>query len=277
MVLPESESRLRRHGRAELPTRETTPEEEEARALGEDAPLALPAGPRAGRPARRRLRRLPRLHPHLPGPRARVVERVGVGGVRGPPALGLRFGRQDDEHRSLAGGPPRGRRSVPDAGRPGARPGRARPRAARGPRARGAVGAAGRGGVRGIPHPARRRRARPSLDVRAGRSARRGADEGPARRGRAGRPARGRGRPRAGGPRHRRARARPGPRRRPARPSSSRGASAAGSCRATSSASSTTRPSTPCGTRARPSPRRGSRIPDGRQLRTRLDRPPCDA
>lgn len=35
VVLPESESRLRRHGRAELPSRETTPEEEEARALGE--------------------------------------------------------------------------------------------------------------------------------------------------------------------------------------------------------------------------------------------------
>jgi hemerythrin-like domain-containing protein len=36
VVLPESESRLRRHGRAELPSRETTPEEEEARALGEE-------------------------------------------------------------------------------------------------------------------------------------------------------------------------------------------------------------------------------------------------
>ena len=35
VVLPESESRLRRHGRAELPTREMTLDEEEARALGE--------------------------------------------------------------------------------------------------------------------------------------------------------------------------------------------------------------------------------------------------
>ena len=49
--------------------------------------------------------------------------------------------------------------------------------------------------------------------------------------------------------------------RRRARPSSSRGASAAGSSRAMSSASSTTRPSTPCGTRARPSRRR--RSPEG--------------
>ena len=36
VLLPESESRLRRHGRAELPTREMTPEEEEARAVGEE-------------------------------------------------------------------------------------------------------------------------------------------------------------------------------------------------------------------------------------------------
>lgn len=36
VLLPESESRLRRHGRAELPTREMTLEEEEARAVGEE-------------------------------------------------------------------------------------------------------------------------------------------------------------------------------------------------------------------------------------------------
>jgi hemerythrin-like domain-containing protein len=35
VVLPESEARLRRHGRAELPSREATPEEEGARAMGE--------------------------------------------------------------------------------------------------------------------------------------------------------------------------------------------------------------------------------------------------
>ena len=36
VVLPESESRLRRHGRAELPSREMTLDEEEARAVGEE-------------------------------------------------------------------------------------------------------------------------------------------------------------------------------------------------------------------------------------------------
>jgi hemerythrin-like domain-containing protein len=35
VLLPESENRLRRHGRVDLPTRETTAEEEEARAVGE--------------------------------------------------------------------------------------------------------------------------------------------------------------------------------------------------------------------------------------------------
>ena len=36
VVLPEGESRLRRHGRAELPTREMTLDEEDARAAGEE-------------------------------------------------------------------------------------------------------------------------------------------------------------------------------------------------------------------------------------------------
>ena len=84
VLFPECGPRLRRNGVMELPSRPMAPDEHDAMSAGRALVARYPPPVRSRRHARRRLHHVPRVRRDVPGPRARVVERVGVGRVRGP-------------------------------------------------------------------------------------------------------------------------------------------------------------------------------------------------
>ena len=89
VLFPECEPRLRRNGVTDLPSRPMDQAELEARAAGESLLRRYPPADLGDMVRGDGCIIVPGLRRLVPGARARVVERVGVGRVRGPDGRGL--------------------------------------------------------------------------------------------------------------------------------------------------------------------------------------------